>query len=115
MTNAPASTTAKTARRDPSFSVMKLAMDDTEPLSSISFPNKAPRRKIGKNCATKRDALPMKVCVQCARSGSPEKAAAISAAQGASRSTLQPRNASQMRAPRATRMPTSPISLNPLQ
>ena len=50
---------------------MKLAMADTEPLSSISLPNRAPRRKIGKNCMMKRAALPMKVCVQWASSGSP--------------------------------------------
>ncbi len=63
----------------------------TEPLSSISLPNSAPSRNSGKNCATKRAALPMKVCVQCASSGSPAKAAAISAAAGASSSTDQPR------------------------
>ena len=43
------------ARRGPSFSVMNLAIAATEPLSSISLPNRAPSRKIGKNCAIKRD------------------------------------------------------------
>ena len=48
---APAKTTASTARPVPSFSVMKRAMTSTEPLSSMSLPNKAPRRNSGKNCA----------------------------------------------------------------
>ena len=56
-----------------------------------------------------RAALPMKVCVQWASSGSPAKPAARIAAAGASRSTLQPRYASQISSPRATRMPSNPI------
>ena len=75
---------------------MKLAMAATEPLSSISLPNSAPSRNSGKNCARKRAALPMKVCVQWASSGSPANAAAINAAAGASSRTLQPRKASQI-------------------
>ena len=74
---------------------MQSAIAETEPLSSISLPNSAPSRNSGKNCARNCAALPMKVCVQCASSGSPAKAAAISAAAGASSSTLQPRKASQ--------------------
>ena len=70
---------------------MKRAIAETEPLSSISLPNSAPSRNSGKNCAMKRAALPMKVCVQWASSGSREMAAASSAAAGASSSTLQPR------------------------
>jgi hypothetical protein len=61
---APASTTARMARRWPSRLIMISAMAATEPLSSISLPNRAPSRKIGKNCARKVAALPMKVCVQ---------------------------------------------------
>jgi hypothetical protein len=64
-------------------------MAATEPLSPISFANSAPCRKSGKNCATKRAALPMKVCVQWASNGSPAKAAATSAAAGARSSTDQ--------------------------
>ena len=71
--------------------IMKRAMAETEPLSSINLPNTAPRRKIGKNCATNCAALPIKVCVQVARSGSRATVAATSAAAGASRSTLPPR------------------------
>ena len=91
VTRAPANTTASTDRLGPSFSVMNFAIAVTEPLSSISFPNSAPSRKSGKNCAMKSAAELMKVCVQLARSGSPEKAAAINAATGASPSTDQPR------------------------
>src|SRR5215469_6905343 len=50
----------------------------------------------------------MKVCVQCASKGSRENTAATIAASGASRSTLQPLNASQIRRPKPTRMPRSP-------
>ena len=88
---APASTTASTARPVPSVSVMKPAMTSTEPLSSISLPNKAPSRNSGKNCARNCAAPPMKVWVQWASSGSPAAAAAISAAAGANRRMLQPR------------------------
>ena len=70
---------------------MKAAIADTDPLSSISFPNSAPSRKIGKNWAMKPAAPDMKVIVQCASSGSPENSATSSAATGASSSTLQPR------------------------
>src|SRR5215831_8054008 len=81
----------------------------------MSLPKSAPRRKIGKNCAMNCAALPMKVCVQWARRGSPANAAARSATAGASRSTLHPRNESQIRRPRATRMPRSPMRSNLLQ
>src|ERR1051326_3112434 len=87
---------------------MYAAIACTEPLSSISLPNSAPSRKIGKNCATNAAPLPMKVCVQWASSGSPANAAATIATNGASRSTLQPRNESQTSRPRATRIPTRP-------
>ena len=59
---------------------MNCAIALTEPLSSISLPNSAPSRNSGKNCARNCAALPMKVWVQCASSGSPAKAAATSAA-----------------------------------
>jgi hypothetical protein len=49
VTNAPASTTERIARRSPRLLVMKSATADTERLSSMSFPKTAPRRKIGKN------------------------------------------------------------------
>ena len=45
-------------------SVMNRAMEATEALSSISLPNSAPNRNSGKNCAIKREALSIKVCVQ---------------------------------------------------
>ena len=96
-------------------SAMKLAIAETEPLSSMSFPNSAPRRKIGKNCDTKCVAPPMKVCVQCASKGSRAKAAAIRAAAGASNKTLQPLYANQMRPQSETRMPTRPIASDPLE
>ena len=48
----------------PASRIMKSAIAATEPLSSISLPNRAPSRNIGKNCAIKRDALSIKVCVQ---------------------------------------------------
>ena len=70
---------------------MYLAIEVTEPESSMSLPNRAPRRKIGKNCMTNCAALAMKVCVQCASSGSPANAAARIAAAGASKRMLQPR------------------------
>ena len=70
---------------------MKPATDCTDPESSISLPNSAPSRKIGKNCAKNPAAPPMKVWVQCASSGSPAKTAATSAATGVNNSTLQPR------------------------
>ena len=88
---AQASTTAKIARCRPRRSLSAWAMASAEPLSSISLPNNAPSRNSGKNCATKRAAPFMKVCVQCASSGSPEKAAASTAANGPTSSTLQPR------------------------
>jgi len=61
VTNAPASTTVSIARRGPNRVDMNSAIAETEPLSSISLPNRAPSRNIGKNCATNRDALSMKV------------------------------------------------------
>src|SRR5271166_4118737 len=88
---------------------MKVAIAATEPLSSISLPNSAPSKKIGKNCMTNCAALAMKVCVQCASSGSREKSAAAMAAKGASRRTLQPLNASQIRRPSPTRIPARPM------
>src|SRR5262245_33116361 len=107
VTSAPASTTASTARRSPSRSVMKPAMAETQPLSSMSLPNKAPSRNNGKNCARKAAALPMKVWVQLASSGSIANAAASRAAAGASSRTLQPRNASQMSSASPSRIPIS--------
>src|SRR5215469_13700916 len=94
---------------------MKCAMACTDPLSSISLPKSAPSKNIGKNCAMNCAALPMKVCVQWARRGSPANAAAMIATAGARRSTLQPRNESQIRRPRATRIPTKPMASNLLQ
>ena len=70
---------------------MNFAIELTEPESSISLPNRAPKRKIGKNCMTNWAALAMKVCVQWASNGSPASAAARIAAAGASRRMLQPR------------------------
>src|SRR5689334_3207757 len=94
---------------------MKCAIAWTEPLSSISLPNSAPSRNIGKNCAMNCAALPMKVCVQWASRGSPEKAAATIATAGARSSTLHPRNESQTRRPRAMRIPARPMASNVLQ
>src|SRR5271157_2757791 len=88
---------------------MKAVIAETEPLSSISLPNSAPSKKIGKNCMTNCAALAMNVCVQCASSGSREKSAAAMAARGASRRTLQPLNASQIRRPSPTRIPARPM------
>jgi hypothetical protein len=88
---------------------MKPAMAETQPLSSMSLPNRAPSRNNGKNCARKAAALLMKVCVQLASSGSMANAAATRAAAGASRSTLQPRSASQMSSASPSRIPISPI------
>src|SRR5215468_9094356 len=87
----------------------------TDPLSSMSLPNSAPSRNIGKNCAMNCAALPMKVCVQWASRGSPAKAAATIATAGARRSTLQPRKESQIRRPRATRIPARPMASDLLQ
>src|SRR5207344_3356744 len=87
----------------------KPAIAETEPLSSMSLPNRAPSRKSGKNCARKVAALNMKVWVQLASSGSPANAAASSAAAGASSSTLQPRSASQISSARPSRIPIRPI------
>ena len=109
VTMAPANTTARIARRSPSRCIMKVAIADTEPLSSISFPNSAPSKNNGKNCARKPAVLDMNVWVQLASSGSRENAAAISATAGASNSTLQPRNASQIRSESPTRIPRRPI------
>jgi hypothetical protein len=64
VTNAPASMTVNIAWRGPNRADMNSAIAATEPLSSISLPNRAPSRNIGKNCATNRDALSIKVCVQ---------------------------------------------------
>src|SRR5215831_9748230 len=94
---------------------MKWAMAWTDPLSSMSLPNSAPSRNIGKNCATNWAALPMNVCVQWASRGSPAKAAATIATAGARSSTLHPRNESQIRRPRATRIPRRPMASNLLQ
>src|SRR5262245_11623242 len=94
---------------------MKCARACTDPLSSISLPNSAPSKNIGKNCATNCAALPMNVCVQWASRGSPANAAAMIATAGARSSTLQPRNESQMRRPRATRIPTRPMASKLLQ
>src|SRR5262249_16002008 len=85
------------------------AMAALEPLSSISFPKRAPSRKIGKNRARKPPDAPMNVFVQWASSGSPAVAATTSAAPGARTSTLQPRNDSQTRRPNPSRTPISPI------
>ena len=70
---------------------MKAAIADTEPVSSISLPNSAPSRKIGKNCMTNWAALAMNVCVQCASIGCPDSPAAMIEAAGASKRMLQPR------------------------
>ena len=70
---------------------MKAEMARTEPLSSISLPNSAPSRKIGKNWARNPAAAGMKVWVQCASTGSPATPAATKAAAGASNKTLHPR------------------------
>ena len=70
---------------------MNVAIADTEPLSSISLPNSAPSRKIGKNCMTNCAALAMNVCVQWASIGCPDKPAATIEAAGASSRMLQPR------------------------
>src|SRR5262249_14547617 len=94
---------------------MKLAMVCTDPLSSMSFPNSAPSRNIGKNCATNCAALPMKVCVKWARRGSLAAAAATRATAGARRSTLQPRKESQISSPSAASMPRRPIASDLLQ
>src|ERR1700729_2165952 len=112
---APASTTASTERCGPKRSVIYLAIEFTEPESSMSLPNKAPRRKIGKNCMTNCAALAMKVCVQCASSGWPANAAERFAAGGAHRRVLPPREASQMRSPSPMRMPMSPMRSHPLE
>src|SRR5262245_4238520 len=93
---------------------MKLAMAETEPLSSISLPNRAPSRNNGKNCARKVAAAVMKVCVQVASSGSPAKAAARAAA-GASSSTLQPRSASHISSASPSRMPIRPMASDAFQ
>src|SRR6476619_6011138 len=115
VTIAPARTTASMARRSPSRSRRKSAIADTESLSSMSLPNKAPSRNNGKNCARKVAALNMKVWVQLASSGSPENAAAMSAAAGASSSTLQPRSASQISRARPKRIPISPMRSHAFQ
>src|SRR4051794_16947549 len=115
VTTAPARTTASMARRSPSRSRRKSAIAETEPLSSMSLPNKAPSRNNGKNCARKVAALNMKVWVQLARSGSPEKAAASRAAAGASSSTLQPRSASQISSARPSRIPIRPMMSDAFQ
>jgi hypothetical protein len=94
---------------------MKLAMAVTEPLSSMSLPNRAPSRNSGKNCARNVAALVMKVWVQLASSGSPAKAAASRAAAGASRSTLQPRSASQISNAKPSKMPIRPIASDAFQ
>ena len=56
---------------------MKLAIEVTEPESSISLPNRAPSRKSGKNWAKNPAPLRMNVWVQCARIGSRETNAAM--------------------------------------
>src|SRR5215813_861697 len=94
---------------------MDFAMVSTDPLSSMSFPNSAPSRKIGKNCAMNCAALPMNVCVQWASRGSLAVAAATNATAGARRSTLQPRKESQMRSARAASMPKRPIASDLLE
>src|SRR6476469_6129896 len=103
------------AWRSPSRARRKPAIAETEPLSSMSFPNKAPSRNSGKNCARKVAALNMKVWVQLASSGSPAKAAVSSAAAGASSSTLQPRSASQISSARPKRIPISPMRSHAFQ
>src|SRR3984957_2247905 len=87
----------------------------TEPLSSISLPNSAPSKKIGKNWARKRAVPPMKVWVQWASSGSPAKRAATSAAAGASSSTLQLRNAKVRSNNRPSAIPSRPMKSDALQ
>ena len=94
---------------------MNPAMADTQPLSSMSLPNRAPSRNNGKNWARKAAALPMKVCVQLASSGSSANAAASSAAAGARRSTLQPRSASQMSSANPSRIPMRPMVSHTLE
>src|SRR5215813_1473631 len=94
---------------------MNFAMVCTDPLSSMSFPNSAPSRKIGKNWAMNCAALPMNVCVQWESRGSRAVAAATRATAGARSSTLQPRKESQMRSPRAASMPRRPIASDLLQ
>ena len=74
-----------------------------------------PEQKQRKELSEKAAAAPMKVCVQWARRGSPENAAAMSAAAGASKSTLQPRKANATRSPRPSRMPSRPMASDALQ
>src|SRR3954453_22507680 len=103
------------ARRSPSRSRRKSAIAETEPLSSMSLPNKAPSRNNGKNCPGKVAPLNIKVWVRLASSGSPAKAAASRAAAGASSSTLQPRSASQISRARPSRIPIRPMMSDAFQ
>ncbi len=77
----------------------------------MSLPNNPPSRNKGSHLPTKRDAPPMNVCVQWASTGSPEIAAATSAATGATTSTLQPRKASHINRASASNIPRSPMVL----
>src|SRR6516165_10627597 len=101
-------------RPAPSFLVMKSAMAAIDPESSMSLPKRAPSKKSGKNWAKNPAALRMKVCVQCARMGSCANRAAVTAAMGASRRTLHPLKASQIRTPRPTSIPRRPMRSEPL-
>jgi hypothetical protein len=53
---ADAITTESIVRAVPSFVVRYRAMTLTEPVSSMSLPNKPPRRNIGNHCETNRAA-----------------------------------------------------------
>src|SRR3954468_23134839 len=103
------------ARRSPSRSRRTSAIAETEPLSSMSLPNKASSRNNGKNCARKVAPLNMKVWVQLASSGSPENAAASRAAAGAASSTLPPPTASQISSASPSRIPIRPMMSDAFQ
>jgi hypothetical protein len=64
VTIAPPRTTASTARLCPNFRIIASAIAETDPVSSISFPNKAPSRTSRKNRARNCEALTMKVPVR---------------------------------------------------
>ena len=106
---AEASTTASIVRLVPNFLVKYCAIALTEPVSSISLPNSPPSRNMGNHCAMNRAAPLINVCVQWASSGSPEKAAAMSAAIGETSRILHPRYASHMSRASPSSVPIVPM------
>ena len=88
-----ANTTAKTALSLPTSLIVSIAILRAIPVSSMTLPKTAPKRKIGKNDLIYITALTINSSVYPGKTGNPEIAAANNAKTGANKITENPRYA----------------------